>query len=114
MYDNGIFVVVFLTLTFCKHRPARNIRQPVIPLTDCVKGCTPRNVVKFALKSDLCQFDSFRPKIKLVNMGGDREVVVIKQLSICTLHTMFVNPIRVKPQNFTTLTRNKLVPRRSM
>ena len=35
MYDNGIFVVVFLTLTFCKHRPVRNIQQPVIPLTDC-------------------------------------------------------------------------------
>ncbi len=35
MYDNGIFVVVFLTLTFSKHRPVRNIRQPVIPLTDC-------------------------------------------------------------------------------
>ncbi len=35
MYDNGIFVVIFLTLTFCKHRPVRNIRQPVIPLTDC-------------------------------------------------------------------------------
>ncbi len=35
MYDNGIFVVIFLTFTFCKHRPVRNIRQPVIPLTDC-------------------------------------------------------------------------------
>ncbi len=35
MYDNGIFVVVFLTLTFCIHRPVWNIRQPVIPLTDC-------------------------------------------------------------------------------
>ncbi len=58
------------------------------------KVIIPRNVVKFALDSDLCQFDSFRPKI---NMGGDREVVVIIQLSICTLHTMFVNPIRVKP-----------------
>ncbi len=67
----------------------------------------PRNLVKFALNSDLCQFDHFRPKI---NMGGDREVVVIMQLSICTLHTIFVDPIRVKPQNFTILTRNKLVP----
>ncbi len=28
-------MVVLLTLTFCKHRPVRNIRQPVIPLTDC-------------------------------------------------------------------------------
>ena len=28
-------MVVFLTSTFCKHRPERNIRQPVIPLTDC-------------------------------------------------------------------------------
>ncbi len=35
MYDNGIFVVIFFKLTFCKHRPVRNIRQPVIPLTDC-------------------------------------------------------------------------------
>ncbi len=35
MYDNGIFVVILLTFTFCKHRPVRNIWQPVIPLTDC-------------------------------------------------------------------------------
>ena len=32
----------------------------------------PRNLVKFALNSDLCLFDGFQPKI---NMGGDREVV---------------------------------------
>ncbi len=31
----AFFVVVFLTLTFCKHRPVSNIQQPVIPLTDC-------------------------------------------------------------------------------
>ncbi len=33
----GIFpiMVVFLTLTFYKHRPVRNIWQLVIPLTDC-------------------------------------------------------------------------------
>ncbi len=30
--------------------------------------------LRFALNSDLCQCDSFRPKI---NMGWDREVVVI-------------------------------------
>ena len=70
-------------------------------------GHIPRNLVKFALNSDLCLFDRFRPKI---NMGGDREVVVIMQLSICTSHTIFVNPIRVKPQNFTILTQKKLVP----
>ncbi len=36
-------------------------------------------------------------------MGGNREVVVKIQLSICTLHTILVNPIRGKPQNFTIL-----------
>ncbi len=40
-----------LTSTFCKHRPVRNIRQPVIPLTDCVIYIlvsihTPRAVVE--------------------------------------------------------------------
>ena len=39
MYDNGIFEVIFLTFTFCKHRPVRNIWQPAIPLTDCGMNC---------------------------------------------------------------------------
>ncbi len=30
MYDNGIFEVIFLTFTFCKHRPVRNIRQQTV------------------------------------------------------------------------------------
>ncbi len=42
----------------------------------------PGNLVKLVLNSDLCLFDQFRPKINM----GDREVVVIMQLSICIAH----------------------------
>ncbi len=68
MYDNGIFVVIFLTLTFCKHRPVRNIRQPVIPLTDCdIHSLNMFNVTIESLKNNVfhirTQYNAFLIKI---------------------------------------------------
>ncbi len=66
----------------------------------------PRKVVKFAWNSHLCLFGRFLGKN---NIGVDRKMVEKMQFLICTSHTIYVNPIRIRIQIFTTLTQHNLV-----